>query len=111
MRSLRKLLLVTVACAPLGACATTVGTVAGPITANYSFFAHTEGTPGWIKPLAIPLVAMIGPVFGLVNGAQADLGLVQNGEYGAEGYRPFASVWDPVNPEWGRPKWKQHDVR
>jgi hypothetical protein len=103
MNRLRKLSLVAIACAPLGACATTVGTVAGPVTANISFFEHTEGTPDWARIFAVPFVAMTGPLIGMVNGAQADLGFAANGRYGAPGYRPFGSVWDPANPEWGRP--------
>ena len=110
MRRLRKFVLIAVACAPLGACATTVGTLSGPVTANVSFFRHTYGTADWLRPLAIPFVALAGPLVGLVNGAQADLGFARNGQYGAEGYRPFSSVWDPANPDWGRPKWRRFDV-
>ena len=105
MRTLRKLLLVAAACAPLGACATTVGTVAGPLTANVSFWKHTEGTPDWARIFAFPVIAFAGPVIGLVNGVQADLGFAEHGAYGVDGGRPFGSVWDPANPEWGRPDW------
>lgn len=104
MRSLIRVFLL-VACAALCGCATTVGTVAGPVSANVSFFAHTHGTPTWLKPIAIPLVAMLGPLIGLINGVQTDLGFVEYGEYGAPGRRPFRSVLDPANPSWGQPVW------
>lgn len=107
MQSLRKLLLAAAACAPLGACATTVGTAVGPVAANVSFFEHTSGTPDWARIFAVPFIAIAGPLVGLVNGAQADLGFARNGEYGAPGYRPFHSVWDPANPAWGQPEWNR----
>ena len=104
MRSSIRVSLV-IACLALTGCATTVGTVAGPVSANVSFFAHTHGTPPWLKPVAVPLVAMLGPVLGLINGVQTDLGFVEHGEYGAPGHRPFRSVFDPANPSWGQPVW------
>lgn len=98
------LLLVTL---PLGACATTVGTVVGPVGANISFFRHTEGTPDWLRPLAVPIIAVAGPLVGFVNGLQADVGYAANGAYGVDGRRPFDSVFDPANPDWGRPRWNR----
>jgi hypothetical protein len=92
---------------PLGACATTVGTVVGPVGANISFFRHTEGTPDWLRPLAVPMIAVAGPLVGFVNGLQADLGYLAHGAYGVDGRRPFDSVFDPANPEWGRPGWNR----
>ncbi|MGA1608929.1 MAG: hypothetical protein ACO4CT_18225 [Planctomycetota bacterium] len=92
---------------PLGACATTVGTVVGPVGANISFFRHTEGTPDWLRPLAVPMIAVAGPRVGFVNGLLADLGYLAHGSYGVDGRRPFASVLDPANPDWGRPDWNR----
>ena len=92
---------------PLGACATTVGTIVGPVGANISFFRHTEGTPDWLRPLAVPVIAVAGPLVGFVNGLQADIGYGVHGAYGVDGRRPFDSVLDPANPHWGRPRWNR----
>lgn len=92
---------------PLGACATTVGTIVGPVGANISFFRHTQGTPDWLRPLAVPVIAVAGPLVGFVNGLQADIGYAVHGAYGVDGRRPFDSVLDPANPDWGRPRWNR----
>ena len=91
------------ACALLlatASCATTVGTVAGPIAAPISFWNNTYGTPGWVKALLIPLVIPIGPVIGLAEGARADFGAVKNGEYGVNRSPAFEIVWDPLSREY-----------
>jgi hypothetical protein len=96
--------LATIALIPsLGGCAAVVGTALGPVTGPISAFEHTYGIPTWAKVLLLPAAVFIGPAVGLAAGAAADVGFVCNGEYGAEGSTPFAAVFDPASPEWGRP--------
>ena len=87
----------------LPGCATVVGTVSGPVTGVLHVDRHTVGAPGWFVPLAYPLSVPIGTICGFCIGAAADVGFVLGGgAYGTEGQPPFAAVFDPTNPDWGR---------
>lgn len=101
------LLLGLLAILSCGGCATTVGLVAGPVTGPVTFWRHTHGTPTWLVVLLTPLAAPVGPVLGFCEGLRADLGYVAHGEYGVYPVPPFEIVFDPANPELGRPDWDE----
>ncbi len=86
----------------LPACATTVGTLAGPVTGPITYWNHTYGM-GAAKPFLLPFMIPLGPLLGLVQGARADMGFVENGEYGVGDAPPFELVWDPSSPMRGEP--------
>ena len=78
-----------------GGCATTVGTIAGPITGPLTAWRHTQGMPTWAKPVVWPLAVLLGPVLGFIEGARCDAGWLRNGAYGVDGSPPFELVFDP----------------
>lgn len=80
-------------------CATTAGTVAGPVSAPIGFWQRTHGTPTWVKVALTPFTVPIGPFLGFVEGARADLGFVAHGEYGAGGSPAFGHAFDPLDPD------------
>jgi hypothetical protein len=84
-------------------CATTVGTVAGPVTTPISFVRNTWGPPTWLKVVLAPFAIPIGPFIGFREGARADIGYLRNGEYGVYPGPPFEIVWDPANARFGGP--------
>ena len=73
-RGLRAVVLVVMALSASG-CATTVGTLAGPVTGPVTFWRHTHGVPTWVKPLLVPWAMATGPFIGMVAGARADVGV------------------------------------
>lgn len=84
-------------------CASTVGALLGPVTGPMSYIKHTEGMPPWAVPLVFPIAVVIGPVFGFVQGARSDLGVMFHGAYGVDGDPPFGIVFDPASPEYSTP--------
>lgn len=92
--------LLCLAALPLGSCAATVGTLAGPVTGPITYWRHSYGAPDWVKVLLFPMAIGVGPLLGLVEGTRADIGYVVNGEYGQP---PFEIVFDPCNTAIGRP--------
>lgn len=91
------------ALAALPGCATVVGTLAGPVTGPLHAEQHTHGAPPWFVPLVYPLSIPFGVICGFTTGVAADVGFVlSGGEYGAPGHPPFAAVFDPTSPDWGR---------
>ena len=95
----RALLLTAVACVPAFGCATAVGTIAGPVTGPISFVHHNHAMPHWLRVVMAPLLIPVGPVLGFHEGVVADLGYLQNGEYGARWFPPFEHVLDPAGPD------------
>jgi hypothetical protein len=84
-------------------CATIAGTVAGPVTGPLHASEHSRGAPPWFMPVAYVLSVPLGIVTGMFTGVAADVGFVlAGGEYGAPGHPPFAAVFDPLAPDWGR---------
>jgi len=97
--ALRGFCLVVLAALPCVGCATTVGTVAGPVTGPLSFIHHNHAMPYWLRVTMSPLLIPVGPFLGFHEGVVADLGYLQNGEYGARWYLSFEHVLDPAAPE------------
>ena len=79
-----------------GACATAVGTIVGPVALPISFWNNTYGMGPW-KPILLPLTIPMGPVLGAVQGARADVGWFNYGEYGVNQAPPFGLIFDPTN--------------
>lgn len=99
MRNLRSSLLVAVLGLLGTGCATTVGTIAGPVTGPITYWNHTYGM-GAAKPLLLPFTIPLGPILGFVQGARADVGFMAHGEYGVGNAPPFDLVWDPASTVW-----------
>ena len=103
MARARLILLVLLTVLPLSACATTVGTVAGPVTGPMTYLKHTWGAPTWVQVVLSPFMIPVGPFVGFYAGARADVGYVRHGEYGVYPGPPFEIVWDPTNRELDSP--------
>ncbi len=83
----------------LSACAAVTGAVAGPVAMPLSDLRHTAGVPWWGRAFTVPFAIVIGPVYGLAQGASADFGYVTHGAYGQGGRPPFGIVFDPLDVE------------
>lgn len=103
VRGVRRLF-VPLVCLALAACATTTGTVVGPVTTPIGFWRYTYGLPDWGKVIVMPFAVVIGPFVGLAEGVRCDVGWAQNLEYGADGHPPFSRVFDPIEPEMRLPE-------
>jgi hypothetical protein len=87
-----------------GSCATTVGTLAGPVTGPVALWRDGWGVPGLAKPFLTPLAIPLGAMMGLIQGVSADVGYVRNNfEYGANRFPPFDIVFDPTSADYLSP--------
>ncbi|MEZ5988753.1 MAG: hypothetical protein R3F30_06455 [Planctomycetota bacterium] len=97
-RSLALALVLSTQVAP--SCATVPAVAVSPVsglvdlTLNSSIPAYKAL---WLVPLATVYTIVVSPFFSLVNGIEADMGCLQNGEYGADRGIGYWDVFTPIS--------------